>query len=288
MNKEAFISTAVQFLRLWNCEPDGEMVFTESSLLWPVTGAKEKLMLKIADPEDDEARAFEMLQLYEGRGAVRLIKSHNNAQILERISDDTGCPTLQAIALTGQDDAATGIICDVIAQLHAAAIAQKPPANLIPFRQRSDDLRKRTDEGTVRAEDRHIFQLACHLCNELIADTAETRMPLHGDIHHFNVLRSSHRGWLAIDPKGILGPRVYEYANTLCNPYMHTDFVAHPNRMDRQASIISERAELNKNLLIQFVFLHAMQCAAWSLDEPGEKHWIACARTAAILGKIKP
>ena len=286
MNKEAFTSVAVRYLKLWNCEPDGEMVFTESSLLWPAKRAEEKLMLKVADPEDDEAKAFEMLQLYQGRGAVKLIESHDNAQLLERISDE-GCPALEAMALSGQDDEATGIICDVIAQLHAATTAQDAPVSLIPFRQRSDDLRRHTCEGRASAEDRRIFQFACDLCDDLIAETAGCGMPLHGDIHHCNILRSARRGWLAIDPKGILGPRVYEYANTLCNPSRCTDFVATPNRMDRQASIISERAGLNKNLLVQFVFLHAMQCAAWSLDNPDESHWIACARAAANLVGIK-
>lgn len=32
---------------------------------------------------------------------------------------------------------------------------------------------------------------------------------LHGDLHHENILRSS-TGWIAIDPKGVNGPRVFE------------------------------------------------------------------------------
>jgi len=40
---------------------------------------------------------------------------------------------------------------------------------------------------------------------------------MHGDFHHYNVL-SSDRGWLAIDPKGMLGPAAYEVGPLLMNP----------------------------------------------------------------------
>ncbi len=39
---------------------------------------------------------------------------------------------------------------------------------------------------------------------------------LHGDLHHENILRDASGAWCAIDPKGILGPRVME-----CGRYLH-------------------------------------------------------------------
>ena len=40
---------------------------------------------------------------------------------------------------------------------------------------------------------------------------------VHGDLHHHNVLRSK-RGWLAIDPKPMLGEPEYDVASFLWNP----------------------------------------------------------------------
>jgi streptomycin 6-kinase len=40
---------------------------------------------------------------------------------------------------------------------------------------------------------------------------------VHGDFHHHNVL-SSGRGWLAIDPKPMLGEPEYDVASFLWNP----------------------------------------------------------------------
>lgn len=41
---------------------------------------------------------------------------------------------------------------------------------------------------------------------------------LHGDLHSDNIL-SSQRGWLTIDPKGIIGEREFELGAYLRNPY---------------------------------------------------------------------
>lgn len=40
---------------------------------------------------------------------------------------------------------------------------------------------------------------------------------LHSDLHHENIL-SSERGWLAIDPKGVLGKREFEVTAFMRNP----------------------------------------------------------------------
>ena len=39
---------------------------------------------------------------------------------------------------------------------------------------------------------------------------------LHGDLHHENILRNESGGWIAIDPKGVVGPRVME-----CGRFLH-------------------------------------------------------------------
>ena len=49
---------------------------------------------------------------------------------------------------------------------------------------------------------------------------AENHKPvlMHGDFHHYNIL-SSERGWLVIDPKGVIGPACYEVGPLLINPW---------------------------------------------------------------------
>jgi len=56
----------------------------------------------------------------------------------------------------------------------------------------------------------------------LLADQHDVGV-LHGDIHHGNILDFGPRGWLTIDPKGLIGERDFDYANLFCNPDL-----AHP------------------------------------------------------------
>jgi streptomycin 6-kinase len=41
---------------------------------------------------------------------------------------------------------------------------------------------------------------------------------LHGGLHHEDVLDFGARGWLAIDPKRLVGKRGFDFANLLINP----------------------------------------------------------------------
>jgi streptomycin 6-kinase len=133
-----------------------------------------------------------------------------------------------------------------------------------------------------------VFSLAEDVSSRLEHEDESSYMPLHGDIHHFNVLHSHYRGWLAIDPKGIFGPRAYEYANILCNPYMHQNIVSCVQRMGRQTDIICAESGLNREKLLSYTFLHAAQCAAWSLSEPDQQHWLSCLRTTTELAGFTP
>src|SRR3546814_20543701 len=56
----------------------------------------------------------------------------------------------------------------------------------------------------------------------LLAESRETGV-LHGDIHHANVLDFGPRGWLAIDPKRLVGERGSDFANLFPHPDRKND-----------------------------------------------------------------
>jgi hypothetical protein len=51
-----------------------------------------------------------------------------------------------------------------------------------------------------------------------LLETTTEYVALHGDLHHENILLS-HRGWLLIDPKGLVGDPAFEAAAFIRNPY---------------------------------------------------------------------
>jgi streptomycin 6-kinase len=100
---------------------------------------------------------------------------------------------------------------------------------------------------------------------ELFAD--ENVKLLHGDFHHFNIL-SSERGWLVIDPKGVIGPVGYEVGPLMINPWNSlTDRVSFRVRAERRVSILVERLGWERESIIKWTTAHAVLSAWWDVQD---------------------
>jgi len=192
-----------------------------------VAPAGEDAVLKVTPPEDDESdEEAEALELWGGDGAVRMLRSDRSrrALMLERAQpgeDIAGLP----------EDVATEIAVDVGRKLW------RPAAE--PFRWIGDHVPRWLDA------DPHVLT---PLARELYASLDVGRVTLvHGDFHHHNLLGSA-RGYLAIDPKPMLGEPEYDVPSFLWNPL--------PYRM---------RLDLTERRLATF--------AAAGLDEARMRKW---------------
>ena len=108
-----------------------------------------------------------------------------------------------------------------------------------------------------------ILLKAAAAARHLLATSQEV-VALHGDIHHGNILDFGARGWLAIDPKGLLGERGFDYGNIFCNP---REMATAPGRLSRQASIVAEASGLDRTRLLQWILAYAGLSAAWFLND---------------------
>jgi streptomycin 6-kinase len=88
---------------------------------------------------------------------------------------------------------------------------------------------------------------------------------LHGDMHHGNVLKFGSRGWLAIDPKGLVGERGFDHANIFCNP--DDQIATLPGRLTRQLRVVADAADLEPKRLLSWVLAWAGLSAAFSLED---------------------
>jgi streptomycin 6-kinase len=110
---------------------------------------------------------------------------------------------------------------------------------------------------------RAIFSRAWDMARGLLAAPAEF-VVLHGDVHHRNVLHDPARGWVAIDPKGVLGNRALEYATIFYNP---TDAVAlRPGRLRASARLVAAVAGIDEREILQWAFANAALSACWSIE----------------------
>jgi streptomycin 6-kinase len=244
------------YLRRWQLTPDGELIATHSSILVPVRRGGEPAMLKIpTHPEERESIA--VLPWWNGDGAVRVLAHDSEAILMERLSER---PALDEMARHGRDDEASRIICSVVAKLHSPR-NHLPPAAAIPLTRWFRDL--------APAATRYggVLRRARETADALLREPREV-VVLHGDIHHGNILHSA-RGWVAIDPKGLIGERGFDYANTFCNPDF--EVATAPGRLSHQATVIAEAAGLPRQRLLQWILAYAGLSAAWSLadgDDP--------------------
>jgi streptomycin 6-kinase len=92
---------------------------------------------------------------------------------------------------------------------------------------------------------------------------------LHGDIHHRNIRKTS-RGWLTFDPKGLVGERTYDCANTLCNPVM-PELVHNETRLLTNAAILADKLSLDLSRVLAFTYAYACLNASWWLMRIGTK-----------------
>ncbi len=252
-------------LQKWGLQPEGRLIETSTSQLLPVRHDDGPAMLKVLKPASDERAGADVLRYFAGIGAVRLIAADDDAWLMERAGDDL---SLIAIALSGGDDQAAAILADCVAQLHAPRDLPAP-SGLIRLDAWFHSLFAREAELPILAR-------CAAVARDLLA-TEHQIVVLHGDLHHENVLHSP-RGWLAIDPKGLLGEHTYEFANLLCNPQPHGAIVHRPERMLRLARLYAERDALDVQRVLGFALAHAGLSAAWSLEDGSDASYrLKCA-----------
>jgi streptomycin 6-kinase len=241
-----------EYLERWKLTPDGEVIATPTSRLLPVRWRGTAAMLKIAVSQEERLGGLLMVW-WIGKGAARVLAHEGDAILMERAERG---PSLAYNARNGADDEASRAMCAVLAQLHAP---RNPPSPaLIPLTEWFDAL--------WPAAEMHggVLRVAAETAADLLA-TQRDVVVLHGDMHHENVLRFSSRGWLAIDPKGLVGERGFDYANIFCNPDSETATM--PGRLVRQTRVVAEAAGLERSRLLAWILAWAGLSAAFSFED---------------------
>ncbi len=241
------------WLERWRLAPDGEPFSTKfASRLAPVRWRGRAAMLKVASGEE-ERRGGLLMAWWAGDGAAEVYAAEDMAILLERLP---ATRSLAAMAQAGEDDEAVRILCRTAMALHAPRAAP-PPATLFPMPRWFGAL------WPAAAAHGGTFARAAAVARELLASRREDAV-MHGDLHHDNVLDGGPRGWLAIDPKGVIGERTFEYANLFRNPT--AAMALEPGRMRRRAAIVLEETGLGRDRLLRWIFAYAALGAAWSLE----------------------
>jgi streptomycin 6-kinase len=245
------------YLAAWGLADPQLLTRTMTSQIYTVRQAADTVILKLLAPDETKEQTGALaLRSFAGRGAVRLLRYDDGAQLMEYAPGDE----LVTLVERGEDERATRIIAQVIAQLHAAP-QDAPTDGLFRLDGWFEALFLQA-AADRRAGSESIYVRGAALAEQLLGDPREVRV-LHGDIHHRNI-RLSPRGWLAFDPKGLLGERTYDCANTLCNPVM-PELVHNETRLLANAAILADSLDLDLARVLAFTYAYACLNASWWL-----------------------
>jgi streptomycin 6-kinase len=187
-------ATAVKVAREWGLELGDPFALSNVSYVAPAGDA----VLKVAWEGDTESlHEGDALELWDGDGAVRLVRRSGRALLEERAvpGDD-----LSALP----DDDATAIAVDLASRLWRRVGS--------PFRPVAPEVSRWLDDAERKGSE--LVPLARKLLAEL--DPGADWL-VHGDFHHHNILRRGDQ-FVAIDPKPYLADREYDVPSFLWNP----------------------------------------------------------------------
>ncbi|TPJ45639.1 aminoglycoside phosphotransferase family protein [Mesorhizobium sp. B2-7-1] len=251
------------FPERWKVSAPELIAETFSSRIWKVTredGSPAIVKdLKPFDDVADELRGEHYLAWRRGEGAVRLLGRDGNRMLLEYAGDRLLSEHLAAHG----DDAATTIAAEVMARLFLPS-EYTPPADLQPLRERFVSLFRaaKTDSDAGRGT---LYVEAAAIAERLLADLHAMR-PLHGDLHHDNILFGP-RGWLAIDPKGVIGDPGFDAANMFYNPLDRDDLCLDPNRISHMADVFGKTLGQSPRAILDHAIAYGCLSAAWHRED---------------------
>jgi len=242
-----------------------------------VTSAGHAVVLKLGVPNNGLRSEIQALEAYAGGAAVHLLDSdpERGIMLLERAQPG------YALASLADDDQRTRAAAGVMRELWRPL----PPNLQFPTAPHQaaglSDLRK-TFQGRTGPFPADLVDQAESLFRELLS-SQEPSVLLHGDLHHFNILASQRRPWLAIDPKGLAGEPAYEVGALLRNPSPRLCTDTQIQR--RRVEVLHDELGFAKDRILGWGLAQAILSAWWNFEDSGtDWQWLcSCAEVLARL-----
>lgn len=244
-------------MRAWSVVVD-ETLETESSFIGFGRRGSQPVVLKVLRRPGDEWRSGEILNAFGGRGVVQVYEHIEGAVLLERLRPGN---SLVEMALNGRDDEATEILADVIQKMS--------PCRSVNQCATVQDWAKGFERYAASGDDqipKNLVEEGHRIYSQLCDSQSQPRL-LHGDLQHYNVLWDSDRGWLAIDPKGVVGEIEYEIGAALRNPCERPELFASQSTIERRLERFVSRLNLDFKRALAWGFAQAILSAIWDVED---------------------
>ncbi|MGH9873993.1 MAG: aminoglycoside phosphotransferase family protein [Pyrinomonadaceae bacterium] len=225
----------------------------------------QPVVLKVIKQQGDEWRSGEILAAFDRHGVARVYEQAPGVVLMERLNPGS---SLVDLALNGCDEEATDILAGVIEQMSARASAMSPlelPQACTTVEDWAKGFRNYIASGDVQIP-RDLVAAGQRVYLSLCGSQRSPRL-LHGDLQHYNVLFDSDRGWLAIDPKGIVGEIEYEIGAALRNPFEQPELFLSRSTIERRLKQFTDKLNLDYQRALAWTFAQAVLSAIWSIED---------------------
>ncbi|HSU24500.1 MAG TPA: aminoglycoside phosphotransferase family protein [Pyrinomonadaceae bacterium] len=219
-------------------------------------GGQAVLKIGYHDPESPIAGEAEVLKLYDGRGAVKLLRhsAEYYALLLERLSPGRHLKTECRADARRAADVAVSLL---------KKVQQEPPAkhDLLSLHSWFEALNS-TSGTEFPADAIHKSRLIYrHL-------SAAPEFLLHGDFHHENILSAEREPFLVIDPKGVVGQIGYDIAVFLNNHVWWLGTGPEARSLVAEAvKAFAKAFDLEEKELRQWAYAQSVLSAWWTFEE---------------------
>ena len=268
-----------EFIQRWELtELEHQTDLSYNYILYGKDRSGTSVVLKIGVPHSELYSEIEALRIYDGSSLVRLLKSDpaRGVLLLERL--------LPGKDLCGVDN--DGEATRIAARLMEDFRIPDPGLTVFPttaeWCQGFQRYGKSYPSGGPLPDD--LVQRAANQANDLLSSTRNHYL-LHGDLHHMNILEVEGRGWLAIDPKGVIGEPAFECGSLLLNPY--PELINRPDLeriQDLRINILAEHLSLDQDRLREWSFVRAILSAIWCVEDGLD--WVYPIKIAESLRKF--
>lgn len=235
-----------------------ETLETATSLIGFGVRAGVRVVLKITRKSGDESHSGKVLRAFAGDGAVRVYESETDAVLLERLEPGGH---LVDLVKRGEDEEATRILANVIAKLayHDA------PAECPTVADWGRGFDRYLESGNKEIPRESVLE-ARNIYQELTS-SQRTTMLLHGDLQHYNVLFDNERGWVAIDPKGVVGELEYEVGALLRNPVELPELYTNQTIFNRRLEILTDLLHLDHSRALNWARAQSVLSRIWDIED---------------------
>ena len=222
----------------------------------------EEAILKLS-PHKKPFMEMEALEQLKSRpGIVNLLHSSEElaAMVIEKIIPGTPLTKVQK----KDDEEAIRIAAPIIRDVQAN-VPQKH--HLRTVSKEMEVIKKVRGMDIEDKETVDMLDKALSILKELESTTLELKL-IHGDLHHDNILIDDEKGWLAIDPKGMIGDPAYNAARIMRN---YWDSEPTESMVRTRIEILSEVMGHEQKRIAAWAYLDCVLSESWDLDEIGKR-----------------